>query len=256
MENKESEPEISVVIPAYNEEERIKPTLDSYNSYLEKTYSKYELIVVSDGSKDSTCKIVEEYAKNNDSIKLIDLVINQGKGFAVRTGMLAGEGRRLIFADADGASPIEELSRLEAAIEDGADMAIGSRAKSSEETAIKTALHRKIIGRVFNGLVNLLAVPQIEDTQCGFKLFKRDACRYIFSNQRSKGFSFDVELLMIAQRSGLTISEVPINWINIPGSKVNLILDSLRMFRDIIRFRFWHHNVSPENYSEFLESKK
>ncbi|MCB0317150.1 MAG: glycosyltransferase family 2 protein [Bdellovibrionales bacterium] len=241
------QPEISVIIPAYNEENRIKPTLDSYNAYLKQNYNKYQIIVISDGSTDKTCEIVNNFSKEEDSIQLVDLVFNRGKGFAVRTGMLHGKGKRLIFADADGASPIEELARLEQAINEGADVAIGSRAKISKETKIKTALHRKVIGRIFNGLVNFLAVPHIEDTQCGFKLFTNEACKLVFSKQLSTGFSFDVEILMIAQRTGLKISEVPINWVNVPGSKVNLVTDSIKMFIDIIKFRYWHHNLNPEN---------
>ncbi|MEZ4753602.1 MAG: glycosyltransferase family 2 protein [Bdellovibrionota bacterium] len=247
----ESSPEISLIIPAYNEAARITPTLESYCRYLNQHYSKYELIVVNDGSTDLTSEIVKSFSLKEPAVSVLDLGENRGKGFAVQSGMLVSKGKKLLFADADGASPIEELARLENALELGADVVIGSRAKKSEDTEIKTALHRILIGRIFNGLVNLLAVPGIKDTQCGFKLFTRKAADFIFSRQRSTGFSFDVELLLIAQKSGMTISEVPINWVNVPGSKVNLVTDSLRMFRDIIRFRFWHHALDADSFECF-----
>jgi len=151
--------------------------------------------------------------------------------------MMNALGALILYDDADGASPIEEFARLEAAMNLGADIAIGSRAIFAADTAVKTIFIRKAMGRVFNLLVNLLLLPQITDTQCGFKLFRRAVARRIFSQQHADGFSFDVEILFLAKRAGFKITEVPINWTNVPGSKVNLIKDSLLMFIDVVRFR-------------------
>jgi dolichyl-phosphate beta-glucosyltransferase len=151
--------------------------------------------------------------------------------------MMNALGALILYNDADGASPIEELARLEESMNRGADVAIGSRALHSDETAVRTIFIRKAMGRVFNGLVNLLLLPQIADTQCGFKLFRRSVARELFSRQRADGFSFDVEILFLARRLNFVVKEVPINWTNIPGSKVNLVKDSTLMFLDVVRFR-------------------
>lgn len=150
----------------------------------------------------------------------------------------------ILFTDADGSTPISEIERLQEAIIEGADVAIGSRALHSQNTKVSTVPHRKYLGRIFNLFVNLWMLPSIADTQCGFKMFTDRAAKFLFERQKSDGFSFDVEILYIAQRAGLKIVEVPINWTNAPGSKVNLILDSIKMLVDIIRFRFRHSSIS------------
>jgi len=234
-----SEPtvDVSVIIPAYNEEARLPKTLLSVRDYFEARGCSYEVLVVDDGSTDDTSKVVQQFEKLTPNVKLLTYPTNRGKGYAVRYGMLNACGRRLLFNDADGATPIEEIERLERALDAGAHIAIGSRAMFSKDTSIQTVWYRKIMGRTFNALVNMLILPGIADTQCGFKLFVREAAELLFSRQRAERFSFDVELLYLARRAGFSISEVPINWTNVPGSKVNLVRDSLLMFRDILKFR-------------------
>lgn len=229
--------DISVVIPAFNEERRLPSTLLSVLEHLRETYSSFEIIVVDDGSSDQTPKIVRQFTALAPQVKLFVLPKNRGKGYAVKFGVLNAIGRRILFNDADGASPINELERLERALDDGAEVAIGSRARFSTDTAVETLWYRKLIGRVYNGIVNIVILPGIADTQCGFKLFRREAAIPVFKMQRAEGFSFDVELLFLARKAGCKIAEVPINWTNVPGSKVNLGKDSLLMFRDIMLFR-------------------
>lgn len=226
----------SIIIPAYNEEQRITSTIESIVDYFDTRMADYEIIVVDDGSSDKTADIVRELAKKTLRIELIQLPENRGKGFAVKTGMLRAKKNFALYTDADGASPIEELVRLENAIFEGADLAIGSRILS-KDTVVTTVNHRKIMGSVFNFIANSMLVSGIKDTQCGFKLFNKKAREYIFPRQEVDRFCFDVELLLIAKEGDLKIKEVPINWTNIPGSKVNLIGDSLQMFFDILKIK-------------------
>lgn len=237
---------LSVVVPAFNERWRLPPTLIDMVDYLEKREFDYEIIVVDDGSSDETSEMVKKFERVRDQVRLIRLPRNAGKGHAVRTGVLNAKGAHVIFADADGSTPIAEIDKLLDAIKNGADIAIGSRALSSDNTTVKTVWYRKLLGRSFNYVVNVILLPGIADTQCGFKMFTAKAAEFLFSRQKSDGFSFDVEILFIAQRAGLKIEEIPINWENVPGSKVSLILDALRMFRDVFRFKVMHRNITRE----------
>ena len=221
----EQGPDISVVVPAYNEEWRLPPTLVDMIDYFDSGDGTYEIIVVDDGSRDNTVGIVEKFARLRTQIRLIRLPKNYGKGHAVRTGVLNARGERVLFADADGSTPIKEVERLHSAIDDGADIAFGSRALQSEETSIKTVWYRKLLGRTFNLVVNMFLLPGIKDTQCGFKLMKTPVAKQIFSKMTADGFSFDLELLFLARRLNAEASEVAINWVNVPGSKVNLVVD-------------------------------
>ena len=230
-------PELSVVIPAYNEETRIVPTLRDYLGYCHATGRSVEVIVVDDGSLDRTSAVVNAVASEHPEMRLIRLAENQGKGQAVRSGVVNAQGRLILFADADGAAPISEIERLEAAVAAGADVAIGSRALADDRVKVRARLHRRVIGRAFHCLVEMLTVPGVKDTQCGFKLFRGPVAHDLFSRMRIRGFSFDVELLMMAQRRKYTITEVPINWTHVPGSKVNLVTDSARMLRDLFVIR-------------------
>lgn len=236
-------PELSIVIPAYNEERRLPTTLIDIVDYLDKKRITHEIIVVDDGSLDRTVEIVKKFQKIRPEIKIIEIKPNRGKGNAVRTGMLQATGEKLLFADADGAAPIEEIEKLIAELERGADLVIGSRAIYSPESKVVTHWYRKYLGRSFNFCVNILILPGIMDTQCGFKIFNRDSALFLFSKQTAPGFSFDVEILFLARKAGYKMVEVPINWTNIPGSKVNLIIDAARMLRDILKFRWIHRHI-------------
>jgi dolichyl-phosphate beta-glucosyltransferase len=230
-------PDLSVVIPAFNEEARLGPTLRDYLGYCRDTGRHAELIVVDDGSLDRTSAVVNALAREHPEIRLIRLAENHGKGHAVRSGVVNARGRLILFADADGATPLAEVERLEEAITAGADVAIGSRALHDARVRVKARLYRRVIGRIFHGLVETLTVPGVKDTQCGFKLFRGPVAHDLFSRMRIRGFSFDVEVLMMAQRRGYRIAEVPVNWTHQPGSKVNLVTDSARMLGDLFVIR-------------------
>lgn len=231
-------PEISVVIPAYNEELRLPATLSSVHSYMSELADKersFEILVVDDGSSDATVKAVEDFAGTHANVRVVSYKPNRGKGYAVRTGMLAAEGDLIIFNDADGSSPIEEIEKLIASIEKGSDIAIGSRAKPDESRFVDALAYRKYLGNSFNLIVRSLVLPGIYDTQCGFKMFKKAVARDIFSVATMDGFAFDVEILYIARLRKYTIDEVPINWANVEGSKVNVFTDSPRMFLQVLK---------------------
>jgi len=248
--------DVSIVIPAYNEERRLPPTLIDMIDYFDRQPFSYEIIVVDDGSRDGTGEVVRKFERVREQVKLIHLPKNQGKGHAVRLGVLNSHGKIVLFADADGATPIEEFSKLFSVVSSGVDIAIGSRALASLNTKVSTSVHRRLLGRIFNRWVNTVLLPDITDTQCGFKMFTRDAALFLFRRQNSDRFSFDVEVLYIATKAALQIKEVAINWNNIPGSKVNLVVDSLRMLRDVLRFRVLHRNVTPEQYLEFQQAQR
>lgn len=250
--------QLSIIIPAYNEELRLPSTLDSINQYISSTFKEeqVEVIVVSDGSTDGTERIVREAGMS--SLRLLSYKRNRGKGFALRYGVLESKGALVLINDADGSTPIKEFDRLKSFIDDKTQVVIGSRAMTSAETKVKTVWYRKFIGRTFAAIVNFLIVPGISDTQCGFKLFTRKAADELFGRQRSERFSFDVELLFLANRLGFKSKEVSVNWTNTPGSKVNLVKDSISMLIDIFRFRWMaicgiYDNRVPE--SEIIPSE-
>jgi dolichyl-phosphate beta-glucosyltransferase len=245
-----AQPGLSIVVPAYNEQERLGPTIRSYLDYCRGRQLSVELIVVDDGSLDSTSAVVERLSAEYPELRLIRLAENRGKGYAVRTGVVNARGHLVLFADADGATPLSELARLQAAIGEGADVAIGSRALAGEGVRVRAKLYRRAIGRAFHLLVRSLTVKGVQDTQCGFKLFRGPVAHDLFSRMRMTGFSFDVELLMMAKRQGYRVAEVPVNWVHQPGSKVNLALDSMRMARDLFVIR--GHHLSGEYNSPHL----
>ncbi len=230
-------PHLSVIIPAFNEEDRLEPTLRKAVEYFSRKSQSVEIVVVDDGSRDSTALVVDAVSRSHSEVRLLRLPANRGKGYAVRAGVLNAVGRLVLFADADGATPFEEIEKLEAAIEAGADVAIGSRALRSEDSAVTAKLYRKVIGRVFHLLVEVMTVSGFADTQCGFKLFRGEVAQQLFSRMRMDGFSFDVEVLLMAQRGGYRVAEVPVNWTHQPGSRVNIATDSLKMARDLFVIR-------------------
>lgn len=232
---------LSVLIPAFNEAERISGTLKRTAAFLQKEKYDWEIIVIDDGSRDNTSDIVEAIANSEAlraRLKVLRLPHNQGKGAAVKAGILASKNRFCLICDADLAVPIEDIQRLWPCVDlDAASIVIGSRKLLGAETVIETKWYRKILGRVFNALIARL-VPDIYDTQCGFKLIPSDRAKSLASRQVELGFAFDVEYLHLSLRSGWPVHEISVNWRHIDGSKVRIVRDSIRMFRSIIRIWF------------------
>ncbi len=227
--------EVSIVIPAYNEGNRIGPSLKRVIEYSDKHFSDYEVIVVDDGSKDNTIDVVTKY--RNPHLRLLKNGTNRGKGYSVRRGMLQAKMPYVLFSDSDLATPIEEIEKLAWFLDREYDIAFGSRNVRGSEIRIKQPWFRILVGRGFALLVNLIAVRGFRDTQCGFKVFKKRAAREIFRRCRLDRFSFDVEVLFIAKKRGYKVKEVPVVWIDKKGSKVDPVKDSLRMLRDILIIR-------------------
>jgi glycosyltransferase involved in cell wall biosynthesis len=232
---------LSIVIPAYNEERRLPSTLDEVFAWLDASpYRDSEILVVDDGSTDATASLVESRAVSEPRLRLIRNPGNRGKGYAVRHGMLKAEGEWILFSDADLSAPIGELPKLLAAVEEqNAAIAIGSRALDRSLIGVHQSQWRELSGIFFNRLMRLITGLPFSDTQCGFKLFRRDAAHRVFPLQRLDGFSFDVEDLFIAQTLGVLAVEVPVRWNNVEGTKVSM-LQGIASFLDLLRIRwFW-----------------
>lgn len=230
---------LSIVIPAYNEEKRLAPTLDAVLRFLTaQNFDFSELIVVDDGSRDSTAALVERYAQSNPLVRLLANPGNRGKGYTVRHGMLDAQGDWILYTDADLSAPIAEFTRLYAAArKENARVAIGSRALDRSLVGIHQSAFREASGRAFNLMMRLVTGLPFRDTQCGFKLFEREAAREIFSRQILDGFSFDVEDLVIARRLGLKSIEVPVVWNNVEGTKVSMF-SGVQSFADLLGIRW------------------
>lgn len=243
-----SDPALSIVIPAYNEAARIGPSLERVVAFARARAEPCEIIVVDDGSRDDTRAIVGALAEQHACLRLLALPHNRGKGAAVRAGVLASRGRHVLFTDADLSTPIDELARLELALADGADIAIGSRAVPGDVER-KQPLLRRVQGRGFHLAVRVLgfrAVAEIRDTQCGFKLFKGAVARAVFRELTLTGFAFDVELLELA-RSRFRVAEIAVAWAHVDGSKVRPGIDAARMLRDLVRIRWsWLRRGRPQ----------
>jgi dolichyl-phosphate beta-glucosyltransferase len=225
---------LAVVVPAYNEEPRLKRSLDRIKEYLSTQDYQWGVVVVDDGSTDTTAKIATEFAEGDHRFSVISYQPNRGKGYAVRKGMMEAEADWLLLCDADLAAPIEEVEKLFAAEK---PIAIGSRPLRESNLEVRQPWWREIAGRMFNFAVQALSIRGIKDTQCGFKLFSREAAEDIFPRCRFDGFSYDFEALMIGQKLGYEIAEVPIRWSHQEGSKVRLVRDGLRMLRDLVLLR-------------------
>jgi dolichyl-phosphate beta-glucosyltransferase len=228
-------PFLSIVVPAYNEERRLPQTLPRIVDFLKAQDYPGEVIVVDDGSGDTTASVVEGIALEAPMVKLIRNE-HRGKGYAVKTGVMAAQGDHIFLCDADLSMPIEEVANfLPPALEEY-DVAIGSREVEGARRYDEPGL-RHLMGRVFNTLVRLLAVRGFQDTQAGFKCFTQEAAGEVFPYQTMDGWGFDVEILFIAQKRGYRIVEVPINWYYMTNSRVSPVGDSIRMFREILQVR-------------------
>jgi dolichyl-phosphate beta-glucosyltransferase len=227
----------SVIIPAFNEVARLPPYLDDVVGFFDGRGEPYEVLVVDDGSTDATADTVRALAARHSALRLIALDRNRGKGAAVCAGMLAATGEFRLFTDADGATPIGELKRLEPALLAGAHVVVGSRVLLDPGVAVRARPHRIAAGRVFNWVVARLGLRGIADSQCGFKAFTGPAARVLFGDLETRGFGFDVELLLRAQKAGYRVVEVAVNWADQAGSKVGVLTTSPGMLVQIIRAR-------------------
>jgi dolichyl-phosphate beta-glucosyltransferase len=232
---------LSIVIPAYNEEKRLPQTLRGVLDWLARgTFSFFEVIVVDDGSRDGTARVVDEFAQENKCLRLARNPGNRGKGYAVRHGMLEAKGEWILYTDADLSSPIAELEKLcRAAREHDAGVAIGSRAVDRSLVEVHQPALRELSGRCFNLAMRMVTGLPFRDTQCGFKLYRAAAARQIFSRQKQEGFSFDVEDLLIAKKLGVRTVEVPVRWANVEGTKVRLS-QGMKSFLDLVKIRMDH----------------
>jgi dolichyl-phosphate beta-glucosyltransferase len=234
-------PSLSIIIPAYNEEKRLPPALEAVRTYLDTSaYPDAEIVVVDDGSRDRTAEMVEAVARQDSRIRLLRNPGNHGKGYSIKHGMLQARGQWLLFSDADLSAPIEELNRLMQAIQSqNADIAFGSRALDRSLIGVHQSRWREAAGIFFNLMMRLVAGLPFADTQCGFKLYRRDAAQIVFARQQLERFGFDVEDLYIARLHRLRAIEVPVRWNNVEGTKVSL-LGGLRPFGDLFLVRWYH----------------
>lgn len=229
--------ELSVVIPAYNEEARLPRSLDRIGEYLRRAHPSSEVIVIDDGSRDHTAEVVRQRQAQMPELRLLSNGANRGKGYSVRAGMLAASGEISLFTDADLSAPIEEAEKLLDTLR-SADIAIGSRALDRRLIQVHQSRAREFAGIFFNKMTRLATGLAFEDTQCGFKAFRTARTRAIFQQQKIEDFGFDPEVLFLAKRRGLRIVEIPVVWAHDPGTKVHMLHDSLRMFGDLWQIRW------------------
>ena len=228
----------SIVIPAYNEASRIGSTLDRILNYVISQRWDAEVIVVNDGSRDRTADLVREYARRYPFLRLLENPGNRGKGYSVRNGMLNAAGDLLLFSDADLSSPIEEAPKLFHAIEEGADVAIGSRWLKPDTQTKRQSPLRQFYGRAFNVALRVLLGLREKDTQCGFKAFTRVAAQRILPQQQIERWGFDPEILYLARRHGFRVTEVPVAWAHVEGTRISPLRDGLRMFAEVLNIRW------------------
>ena len=231
-------PELSIVIPCYNEEQRLPRTIEQIERYVGGTGVPYELILVDDGSSDGTRTIMDRAAERNPAVRLEALPQNRGKGRALAEGVAASRGAEILVTDADLSTPIEELDKLRAELRKGAGVAIASRALRGSRVEVSQPIYRVLMGKAFNLLVQAILLPGIWDTQCGFKLFRADVAHDAFAGLTTDGFGYDPEVLYLAKKRGVRIAEVPVVWRNSAPTKVSPIKSSVDMFRHVLRIRF------------------
>ena len=230
-------PEYSIIIPAYNEELRLPPTLERVSQFLSTLDRPAEVLVVDDGSKDNTAAVAESFRGKIPLLHVISNGKNRGKGYSVRHGMQEARGRIALFTDADLSAPIEEAGKLFVALEQY-DIAIGSRAMDRSLITVHESPFREFAGIIFNKIVKLILWLPFVDTQCGFKAFVRENCKILFEQQTIERFGFDPELLYLARHHGLRAVEIPVRWGHSPATKVSMLHDSIQMFLDVFTIRW------------------
>lgn len=230
--------DLSIIVPAYNEESRLPPTLERLHAFLSKQPMRYEILVVDDGSKDDTCRVVEEHAQRIPNLRLVRQLPNKGKGAAVRLGMLSARGQIRVMCDADCSMPPEQLPRLLAPIiACKAQIAIGSRYAEGAKTDVKQPFYRVLWSRLANKVIQRSLVPGIRDTQCGFKAFTAEVARDLFKRATIDGWAFDLEILALARRRGYDIAEVGVEWMDDNRSRINPLKDMWKVIREAMIIR-------------------
>lgn len=227
---------LSVVIPVFNEAARILPTLERIFTYVGAHYPDYEVLLVDDGSTDDTAGLVQRQFGHQPQLQIVSYTPNHGKGYAVRSGGLRATGDVVLMTDADLSTPIEEIEKMLPLLDRGYDLVIGSRALAGSDIRKRQPVYREGGGKLFNLLVRLVVLPTFHDTQCGFKLFRREPLLPVLHQLQIEGFAFDVEIIALAVGRGLQVAEVPVVWINSPTSRVRLRA-ALRAFADLMLIR-------------------
>jgi dolichyl-phosphate beta-glucosyltransferase len=230
--------DLSIIIPAFNEERRIGPTIEAFDAYLARAGVSYEILVVDDGSSDGTVALVEEMARRRPALRCLPSRPNRGKGHAVRTGMLAARGEIRVMCDADGSTPPDQLPAIVRPIGSGAcDVVIGSRYAEGASIARRQPWYRRWWSRLANRVVQRTLVGGIRDTQCGFKAFSAEASGRLFARARIDGWAFDLEVLALARRMSLRVREVPVSWADDPRSRIHPLADAWRVARELLTIR-------------------
>jgi dolichyl-phosphate beta-glucosyltransferase len=233
----ESAPALSILVPSFNEEARLAPTLEMIANYIRSSNQMTEVLVIDDGSTDGTARVAESFRNSVPGLRVLSNETNRGKGYSVRRAALEARGEYLLFTDADLSAPIEEAEKLLSALQTY-DVAIGSRAMNRNLIEVHESAFREFAGIVFNKIVRFILRLPFVDTQCGFKAFRREKCKLIFQQQTIERFGFDPELLYLARHHGLTVVEIPVRWSHSPATKINMMRDSLQMFVDVFIIRW------------------
>jgi glycosyltransferase involved in cell wall biosynthesis len=232
-----SKPQLTIIVPSFNEERRLPPSLEKIAAYVNASGRRTEVLVVDDGSTDRTAEVAGSFANRIANLRVLKNGENRGKGYSVRHGMIEAKGENVLFTDADLSAPIEQADQLLDAL-DQYDVAIGSRAVDRSLITVHESLFREFAGIVFNRIVRIVLWLPFVDTQCGFKAFRRERCRIIFEQQRIERFGFDPELLYLARHHGLKSTEIPVRWAHSPATKINMLRDSILMFIDVFTVRW------------------
>lgn len=232
-----TQPFLSIIIPAHNEEKRIGPALEGVFAFLDRQAYAGDVVLVDDCSTDKTIEVANDAARGRANFRVLRNEPNRGKGYSVRRGMLEGKGEYLLFSDADLSTPIEETTRFLEKMREGYGVLIGSRAMRESNIITYQPWYRQLMGKAFNRIVRAVLVRGIKDTQCGFKMFTREAARKVFALQRIERFAFDVEILFLAKKFGYKILEMPVTWKDSPLTRISTFRDSFSMFAALFTIR-------------------